>query len=88
MTTKQKFEVDDPEVIVLQNGRYAYRVICPWKGKNEKDFENNMFFPNRPSSPTVLPLRLGIPARARHQLSVSMATVHANQSVRTCDLTI
>ena len=37
MTTKQKFEVNDPEVVVLQNGRYAYRVICPWKGKNEKD---------------------------------------------------
>jgi hypothetical protein len=34
MTTKQKFEVSDPPVIVLANGRYAYRVECPWTGKN------------------------------------------------------
>eukprot|EP00962_Isochrysis_galbana_P042563 scaffold15973_cov137-Isochrysis_galbana.AAC.10 len=25
MTTKQKFEVEDPEVVVLANGRFAYR---------------------------------------------------------------
>jgi hypothetical protein len=37
MTTKQKFEVDDPEVIVLKNGRYAYRVKCPWEGKAGKE---------------------------------------------------
>lgn len=36
MTTKQKFEVEDPTVIVLRNGRYAYRVPCPWDGKNGK----------------------------------------------------
>ena len=36
MTTKQKFEVDDPEVVQLRNGRFAYRVECPWKGKNER----------------------------------------------------
>ena len=34
MTTKQKFEVEDPPVIVLANGRYAYRVECPWVGKS------------------------------------------------------
>lgn len=34
MTTKQKFEVDDPPVIRLANGRYAYRVECPWTGKS------------------------------------------------------
>jgi hypothetical protein len=33
MTTKQKFEATDPPVIVLANGRYAYRVECPWTGK-------------------------------------------------------
>lgn len=33
MTTKQKFEVSNPPVIVLANGRYAYRVQCPWTGK-------------------------------------------------------
>lgn len=34
MTTKQKFDVEDPPVIVLANGRYAYRVECPWTGKS------------------------------------------------------
>jgi len=37
MTTKQKFEVENPEVVVLQNGRYAYRVKCPWEGKGGKE---------------------------------------------------
>jgi hypothetical protein len=37
MTTKQKFEVDDPCVVVLRNGRYAYRVKCPWEGKAGKE---------------------------------------------------
>ena len=36
MTTKQKFEVENPEVVVLANGRYAYRCPCPWEGKNGK----------------------------------------------------
>jgi hypothetical protein len=36
MTTKQKFEVEDPEVVVLANGRFAYRAECPWTGKGEK----------------------------------------------------
>ena len=39
MTTKQKFDLPKEEVpvVVLGNGRYAYRVMCPWKGKNDKD---------------------------------------------------
>jgi len=37
MTTKKKFDVDDPEVVVLKNNRYAYRVKCPWQGKNDRD---------------------------------------------------
>ena len=37
MTTKQKFDVENPPVVVLSNGRYAYKVPCPWKGKNGKD---------------------------------------------------
>jgi hypothetical protein len=37
MTTKQKFEVEDAPVIVLANGRYAYRVKCPWEGKAGKE---------------------------------------------------
>ena len=37
MTTKQKFDVENPTVVVLSNGRYAYKVECPWKGKNGKD---------------------------------------------------
>jgi hypothetical protein len=34
MTTKKKFEVDGPEVVVLRNGKYCYKALCPWKGKN------------------------------------------------------
>ena len=37
LTTKQKFDVEDPPVIVLNNGRYAYRCKCPWEGKNGKE---------------------------------------------------
>lgn len=37
MTTKQKFEVEDPPVTVLSNGRYAYKVKCPWEGKSGKE---------------------------------------------------
>ena len=37
MTTKQKFEVEDPEVVVLSNGRYAFRAKCPWQGKKDQD---------------------------------------------------
>lgn len=36
MTTKKTFEVENPEVVVLKNGRYAYRADCPWEGKNGK----------------------------------------------------
>ena len=36
MTTKQKFDATDPEVVVLANGRYAYKAQCPWEGKNGK----------------------------------------------------
>lgn len=36
MTTKKKFDVDEPEVVVLSNGRYAYRADCPWEGKQGK----------------------------------------------------
>ena len=37
MTTKQKFEVQNPTVVVLSNGRYAYKEKCPWTGKNDKE---------------------------------------------------
>jgi hypothetical protein len=43
MTTKQKFEVDNPPVVVLANGRYAYRVKCPWEGKNGKELHAYKF---------------------------------------------
>jgi len=36
MTTKNKFDVENPTVVVLANGRYAYKVDCPWEGKNGK----------------------------------------------------
>ena len=37
MTTKKKFDVDRPEVVVLKNGRFAYRAMCPTKGKDGRD---------------------------------------------------
>lgn len=36
MTTKQKFDVENPPVVMLANGRYAYKCECPWVGKNGK----------------------------------------------------
>ena len=36
MTHKKKFDVENPEVVLLNNGRYAYRAECPWRGKNDK----------------------------------------------------
>jgi hypothetical protein len=30
LTTKKTFEVENPEVIVLKNGRYAFKTECPW----------------------------------------------------------
>lgn len=37
MTTKKKFDSMNPPVVVLGNGRYAYRAPCPWRGKNDKE---------------------------------------------------
>lgn len=37
LTTKQNFEVENPEVVQLKNGRYAYRAKCPWEGKSGKE---------------------------------------------------
>ena len=37
LTTKQKFEAVNPPVVVLNNGRFAFREMCPWKGKNGRD---------------------------------------------------
>ena len=37
MTTKQKFDCENPPVVVLSNGRYAFRVKCPWEGKQGKE---------------------------------------------------
>jgi len=64
MTTKQKFTVEDPDVRVLQNGRYAHRVKCPWEGKNGKELYAFKFCsaaespvdeeqPERPESPVA-----------------------------------
>tara|TARA_B110000046_G_C12808870_1_gene320375 strand:+ start:373 stop:648 length:276 start_codon:yes stop_codon:yes gene_type:complete len=36
MTTKQKFDIENPDVIILKNGRFAYKCRCPWDGKNGK----------------------------------------------------
>ena len=36
LTTKKTFEVESPEVIVLKNGRYAFRAQCPWKHESGK----------------------------------------------------
>jgi len=37
MSMKKNFDVVDPPVTVLANGRYAYRVMCPWKRKDGAD---------------------------------------------------
>ena len=37
MTTKQNFTCDEPEVVLLKNKRFAYKAMCPWKGKCGKD---------------------------------------------------
>ena len=36
LTTKRKFTVERPNVVVLKNGRYAYKERCPWDGNNGK----------------------------------------------------
>lgn len=36
MTTKQKFEMENPTAVKLANGRFAYKVECPWTGKGGK----------------------------------------------------
>jgi hypothetical protein len=36
MTKKEKFEVEDPEVVVLSNGRFAFKAECPWLGKRNQ----------------------------------------------------
>jgi hypothetical protein len=36
MTTKKKFEIESPEVVVLRNGRFAFKADCPWNGKGGK----------------------------------------------------
>ena len=68
MTTKKKFDVEDPPVLVLKNNRYAYRVECPWTGKNGKQlfafkfcstdaYKNSLGTPERPESPEDEPER-------------------------------
>lgn len=37
MTTKKKFECETPNVILLKNKRYAYKVLCPWKRDDGKE---------------------------------------------------
>jgi hypothetical protein len=36
MTKKEKFDVEDPDVVVLKNGRFAYKALCPWMGKENQ----------------------------------------------------
>ena len=36
MTKKEKFDVEDPNVVVLKNGRFAYKARCPWMGKENQ----------------------------------------------------
>jgi len=45
LTTKKTFDVENPPVIQLANGRYAYRVPCPWEGKNGKQLHAFKFAP-------------------------------------------
>ncbi len=72
MTTKQKFDVENPTVIMLANGRYAYRVKCPWEGKNGKElyafkfcsknaYDKHTAPQTRPSSPVETSEQLEAP---------------------------
>ena len=36
MTKKEKFDVVDPDVVVLKNGRFAFKARCPWEGKDNQ----------------------------------------------------
>jgi len=45
LTTKKTFEVEDPPVVQLANGRYAYKVPCPWTGKNGRALTAFKFAP-------------------------------------------
>lgn len=33
LTTKNTFEVVDPQVVLLKGNKYAFRAPCPWPGK-------------------------------------------------------
>ena len=37
MTKKQKFMAENPTVVRLSNGRFAYKSKCPWEGKNGRE---------------------------------------------------
>ena len=45
LTTKKTFEVENPPVVQLANGRYAYKVPCPWTGKNGRALTAFKFAP-------------------------------------------
>ena len=31
MVTKEKFKVENPQVVQLRNGKHAYMAVAPWK---------------------------------------------------------
>ena len=47
MTTKKKFDLETPEVVILKNGRYAFCAQCPWEGKNGKTLKAFKFCSKR-----------------------------------------
>ena len=46
MTKKTGFDAE-PEVVLLKNGRYAYRAECPWEGPNGKPLVAFKFAPKQ-----------------------------------------
>ena len=47
LTTKKTFDVENPPVVQLSNGRYAYKVACPWTGKNGRALTAFKFAPKK-----------------------------------------
>lgn len=53
MVTKKTFEVTNPEVIELKNGRHAYCVEAPWPRANGEPIKCYKFAPRPQTAPVA-----------------------------------